>query len=288
MIGVLLLASLALPLLTEAASANSTFTNDGYFKMTKYGTTDEITIIFDSTDSSHLTVNDELVTLPDLADIGLNVSLIASEIFCLRYNTNSTFQCFSGNSNTGVSVGEDWSFTATGGTATFTNTTTNDSRTITYDNLYIINNDGDWVMKKSTVPAYVNDDSFFMGVGLTAGSSAIGIVGLNVSGSIEDGATITAWRGTGLTFTDIEIDESSVNSHINLYKLNKVTFTATDADNDTLDITYSYFIVPYQVTAEKATHLDNTESTLIDLIPLLLAVALVLGIIAYAIRARLS
>ena len=132
----------------------------------------------------------------------------------------------------------------------------------------------------------MNDDSFFMGVGITSGSSSIGIVGLNVSGSIEDDVTINAWRGTGLTFTNVVIVEEPVSSHINLYSLDKITFTATNENDDSLDITYSYFIVPYEVTAEKAQHLSDPMNAILNVIPIIIIVAVLLGVVAIFIIRR--
>lgn len=288
-IAIIVTATVMIPVFSDTTETERTFTNVGYFNMTDYSDSEEFTASWDST-TNLFTVNDTDTIDLSTIDVTQSRTIIACDTCALRLNagTPTTLQFFIGSSN--VAAGGDngdLTVTASNGSLTATNgASTPASRTTTYEKLYSISSDGEWTMKKTDTDAYMNGGSFFMGAGLTAGSSAIGIVGLTMSGDIDDGATVDVWRGTDITISNIDVVKTEHEGFLDLYDLEKVTFTATDADSDSLDITYTYFIVPVEVTAEHTQHLSDSESAIIMVIPVLIICAILVFAVGMVTRER--
>lgn len=260
-----------IPIFTDAGASEDTFKNEGYFYVNKVteGTT---TISFDYTNPSVLTVNDEEYTFEGMPS-DITVALTESSFLrfqpgtrCILYTSDSSYAG-------GTTSAKSLTISATDGTMTV-NLTGSDPATITYTDLYVISDSGEYVMKKSNESAYVLSDTVFFG----AGRSTIGTSDsefLMLSGTVEDGATFTTLRGSENTFTTPVIDATAIAGHEDLYDLSKVTTTATNSTGSS-NLTYSYFIVPAEVTAERSVHASPVESTLIGLIPLLMMVGILL------------
>lgn len=294
-VSLVVLAAVLVPILDDATATTDTYTNEGYFYMTEYGATDTIpTIFWDHTDPNKLTVGTDVIELP--TSTAIPISVVFTDDWLVRYSAgtpNSSAQLFTDTG--GVIVGAstsnnlDMTITFSSGTATVTNGT--DSATPTYTKLMSISTTGDYVMKKSTVDAYVNGDTevFVTGRSAFAFSPAIS-ANIDFSGSIDDGFSATIFNpSTGFTTGNFATTYTEVSDHDDLYKLSKVTFDVTKTEDSTVQpATYSQFVVPAEVTAERAEHLSGNQIELMQVIPVLIIVAILIGVVALVIRSRLD
>lgn len=287
---VVVLAAVLMPVLGDAQKTEDTFTNDGYFHMTKYTAADEdLTLTWDYTDPGVVTVNGNDF---DLSTVGIPITVLASTNGGARFEYVGTNQyCQFCNSagilTAAVSASATLTIVCSSGTMTATYSTPDNpdvTRTSTYDEYYCISETGDYVMKKTTSPAYMLNDSPIFALGVTKiGSPAIT---LSLQGSIDDGITVTQVSSTPtITYSTPVLDYSSVSDHNDLNKLTKITFTG-DNGGTVVNITYSYFIVPAEVTAERSVHLNGNEIAILGAIPALVIVALLIGVLALYMRSR--
>lgn len=298
-IGVLLLVTLALPIISSATETEATLTNEGIFKMNTATVDDEdITITWEYATPFIFDVNGAEVSLPEENTI-IHYSLVCTEDWTLRFrawNNGNGYELTVWTASQAASV---WTInsgspanatvTLSAGTASFVKGTS-DPVTLSYTEAYYLDAEGAYVMKNSSETAYLLEDSVIYSTGrsdATVNGSTVGAV-FHLEGTIKDGITATViYPPSGLTTANIQIVKTDADGYIGVYNFEKVTLDATDG-TDTTALTYGQVIVPYQITAEKAVHFSDAEITMLELIPLLLAVALVLGVIGYAIRARLS
>lgn len=278
-LAIIVLGTALAPIISDVAADSKTFKNEGYFLMDVVNSDEEFTATFDKASPKEIIINGESINID--FDYSSARSLMAGDNWCLRaslYQGQMLIQFFSGTSNVSAGVDADsMTIVNNGGTLTATNSNS-DTRSVEFESFYTISNNGDYVMKYSDKSAYMLNESVFVGVGLTSGSSAVGIVGLNVTGDMGD-VTITPWRGTDLTFSNIVISKSVVNGYIDLNKFDKVTFTVTDGESDSLDITYSYVIVPLYVTADVADPIPASHAALYFAIIPLMVVAILMMIV---------
>ena len=107
-----------------------------------------------------------------------------------------------------------------------------------------------------------------------------------MDGTIEDGVTFTAIKGaTTATFDDIVINAVAESGYKDLYKLSNVTATATYDGTDT-SMTYSYFVVPSEVTAERSAHVDGPTGDILAVIPVMMVLAILIGAVTLFIKTR--
>lgn len=287
----LVLAGAVLPVFAETTSATDTFTNEGYYRMSKTISDDttDITLIWDYTKPNTITVNDEDIVIN--ADV--TVSLLSDTNFVLRMLVNGGsvvgVQFYTSNGGAfSATIADSTSMSVVCSSGTATATVGETTRTANYDVVYYPDSNGDYVMKKGNDKAYMLNDSEFFGCGTTTTTSTNSL-GVVISGTIEDGADISIWRDlSGTTVIDTEsvnIDYSKVNSYIDLNELSKITFNVSNVD-DVYNITYSYFIVPYEVMAEKAIHPDGALSVMLNILPLLAIAGLVTGAVVWFISRK--
>lgn len=297
-IAVVLFAALLVPVIDSSTATDRTFTNDGYFRMSHYGTDDEITMQWDATSPKTVVVNDVEVPIEYYVDGG-QVTLIADTNFIARLNSTNSLSYIGSSGGTHTTT-ESATYVFSGGTATITNIVEGSPvvYTASYSDIYVPSNDGEFVMKKYDKSAYLNEDSVVFAYGMTrvknaaGGSTSSPGFGLEFEGSIADGLTSRVWRGDGLTLSDEQINYSVDSRYLDLYTFDAITATGTFTEvvedqtvlTDTL-ITYNYLLVPYQVTAEKAQHMSPAEISLVSIIPILV-LAGVLVAIAYVVGSR--
>ena len=290
-IAVIVCAVVLIPVVQESTEITTTFTNDGYFRMTHYGTDTDITITWSSDKPKTFVVNDEEITINyDVS--GGSVTVIADTNFLVRFNESSKSLTWVGTSGGSYGANESATFTFLEGTvnATLIANGNTQTRTTTYTDVYVPSLNGSFVMKKYDKPSYLNADSEIFAYGLSrvklydgTTSSSPGY-GIEFNGSIEDGLTSRVWRGSDtLSLSNETINYTTDASYIDLFVFNDITATATitqtvDDEPVTTDtvITYNYLLVPYQVTAEKSVHLDQTSIQLINVIPILVIIGIVM------------
>ncbi len=290
-ISIIVLASVLIPVLDDATATNDTFKNEGWVHMKKYDTTAEITAFWDHTKPHQITVGSTDIELP-IGAPGAEFVLTAcgTATFLLRYSSTSEttgallYNDVNGNLTASTAAGTDMTISISGGTITAT-VTGQTARTGTYtDYLFFVSDDtGGYVMKKPTVKAYLNEDSEVVGIGRTA-LGTNGTFSFVIEGNIEDGWTGSVYQTTGPVLSDITGVYSVVDSHLDLYSFDKITLTATISDTD-YPVTYNQVIVPYEVTAEKAQHLTDGMSAILNVIPIMIIIAVLLGVLGlYMIR----
>lgn len=275
-----------LPIFQDVTATEDTYDNTtnaiGYYNKLDLTGDNTVTFVWDHTKPTKVTVNDNEFDLPDVSSYPNGVSLIVSEGLAIRYYVQSGaryfIQSIGGNTTAGA-----WGYGSSQGSTDVTITL--DSSGWTYNNstytltgdTYIISQKGDYVMKNPNTKAYLLDDSSTGALGITVISGVWVIMGWNSN----SGANITPveyYPPDGYTITNVVVNSSAVDSHVGLSTLDKVTFTATNVEDTSVhsDVTYSYFIVPASVTAERVTHGDDGFNTIVNLIPLVIGMGLLL------------
>ena len=132
-------------------------------------------------------------------------------------------------------------------------------------------------MKDRNKPAYLHgSDSVYYGAGLSSLSGSV-LSSLYLEGNIDE-FEVTPMSSL-CTVSNEEIVSNSVSGYLDLYSLDKLKFTTTyspiDGDPTDVNQTYSYFAVPYEVTAEKSQHLDSGTIAIINAIPIIIIVAMI-------------
>lgn len=285
-VGVILVATILIPIVSDATATEKTFENEGYFAVSKHLSTDEdVSIEWDHASPNIITVNDTDVPLPTSNG---SWTIVGTETTALvRYSisgTTITVQIFGTSPQVlcNTTNGYDCiiAITSSGVTLTSTAESGNTATAATTDPIWYAAPNGDYVMKLSDKVAYVNGDSEIYAIGM----SQIGGVGgkmITVRGNIDDGFSAeVVYPTSGYTTGDVTATFTESKNYLDLYELDKFQFDATDTGTSTTTAqTYSYFIVPHEVTAEKAKHMSSAEITLAGIIPLLVVVGLILGIV---------
>ena len=290
-VGVLLFASLLIPMTNEAVATTNTFENDGYFYMQKITAEDTNTYTLtyeydpDATNHYSYTYNGEAINTDVWPAQPINVTLATNgDTWLLRAGLNEYIglQGFGGNINGGGH--NSWKTVATFSSGTITVTYTNAQgtegtpKTDSYTDLWIYSpTPTDYVMKKADKAAYMLDDSEYLAMGVTSMSAWNTVI--QITGTVEDfTASIVYPPNLTTTITNPVVIADDLSAYVDLYALDKLTFTINDGTT-TVDATYSYFIIPAEVTAEKAVHADDSTRAIIGVIPVIVIVGLIAGII---------
>lgn len=308
-IGVILAGSLLMPVINDTTEVERTFTNEGYYTMDAVTESTVRVIEWEKANPDTLIVDDVPFDM-SFVEINKSYTIIGSDSMILRYihdTTNRGVMIFSNDSNaayvsfhtgTAATSGDKATITLSNNSVTFiTDGTTPINKTIANigNDAYVINptGTGDYsvVMKKADMPAYVLGDSTirFMGISVAGGPGGIALYGI---GTLDDGIEIstiyTINTTTDVSYSDPEPTDTEISGYDSLYSLDKYTFTISYTDNGTpktFDATYSYFLIPNEVTAEKSQHLNGGEIALMNAIPIMVIVALLMAAVgAIALR----
>ena len=287
-VGVIFIGALLGPVINDVSETQGTYTNNGYYTMKRITAddTDEYTLTWvRSTDV--FTLNGEVVDIGDHSQYSdsLGVSVAMTDVSVSRYVSGLRVQTWISN------IGGSFGYSATTMTINFNNgtmTVTADegleseaNRSTTYEYAYFISNTGDYEMKAKDKTAAVKADSELYAVGVTyinnstaPSTPILSVLKMTGDASEVEFSAIYGLSGT-ITFDDIEIHKTANSKFVGVYDLEKVTATATYDDAET-SLTYSYFIVPKEITAEYTQHLDAGEIALLAVLPLIAITALLL------------
>lgn len=291
-VSLICIASVMMPVLSDATTTEKTFTNDGYFRMSEYDDSD-YKVVWDHTAPSQVTINDTEVVSFEGMDSYQAVTYVATDEFAIRFlndPSNPRVQIYGtstwGFTSASVSSATDITMTVSEGSTTIS-TTADPVVSITSTTpsvMYVVDAAGDFVMKDKNSSAYVLNDSNIVLCGITQGTNLE--AGVYAAGDVIDGLTYQLFRPSSQSetavFSDEVITSSAVSGYIGLQQLDKINFALT-LSNQSLSPEYTYFIVPYQVTAELSDHLNAGEISLIMVIPLIVIVSL-LAIVVRAIN----
>lgn len=300
-IGVLVFASLLIPVVDQATATTDTLENTGYYYMDEITADDTAThtIKWDATAPKILTVDGVDM---DITSWGLGayqqVTVFATETDIIRLGVpnnpdvaglqwiqirGGTIGYAQANSIMMASISS--------GAASISLDSEPTPRALTYTSAFIISSDaGAYVMKKSNESAFLKEDSVIYGMGNTTlnnGENSTVNTVLKVMGTMDDLTITSVVAAVDVSTSDIVIDTTPVNGYIGLYKFDKITFVATVNSADT-DCIYSYVIVPASVTAEKAIHADEPTRDILAVLPLILICALIMGVLGYAVYTRIE
>lgn len=283
------------PIFTEVTATEDTFTNDGYYRMAE--TTEETTIVWDTGNNPNvLVVNDVEISLTAM-NLRLNYSytIAFSKDFVLRYyylGTSSSMDIYaSGYTGVGInqSSGAIGTFTINENGITLEKSDSETTLTATHTgDFFVINPNGIYTMKKMDVSAYLLEDStIFYACGTSLVATNV-VSSFYIEGTVDD-YTITPMSSNVNTENESSTHDD-VSGYVDLVLLDKLTFDSiysppggTETERSQ---TYSYFLVPYQVTAEKSVHGDEVFNTVINLIPLLAGVGLLMAGVYYFISRK--
>jgi hypothetical protein len=302
LVSITLLAGVLMPVLDDATATTDTFSNDGYFTYDAINDDTDLTITWAVATPGAVTVGDKTITMPSGAG---NWTIVGSTNFTMRYYSGSSatgLQCYgsagylSANDVNAVSATITINSTSMVFSRTGTDGTTVTSTTFPMGNHgFVVNGEGKGALtlKYSDQAAYVLNDSdiYLCGTTFVTGSGTNDFVGVFGYGSIDDGVTLSSFYGnTGqntVSFGTPTITYTEDPDHIDLYQISKVDFALTQ-NAATVDATYSYFVVPTEVTAERSVHFTDNENAIFAVIPVLVIIAILVGVVALVLRSRMD
>lgn len=281
-VGVVLVSTMLFPIISDVSATEKTLTNDGLWRMKEIENGDT----WEKTSGGTWSYNDD-----DVLNYGTNGvwNACLGDNWLVRCNGNARGTFVSGTS-TGAEV------IAATDVITISGSGINSTATPSITG-YGYSATGEYVLTSPTVAPYVKSDTPLYATGLTEIEGSSGDVVIHFTGNIEDGLAVTGYARLGgvqfdsVTISDVVIDKTEVAGYVDLYVINAITFTITAPYTDngetttyTQDATYTSYVVPYEVTAELSQHLNDTELTLVGIIPLLVVIGLILGVLAIFAR----
>lgn len=293
-IGIIVLGSVLMPIMNDATATTDKFTNDGYFRMSV--PTDEYVITYaPSVDGkSVIGINGEKYDLASSIPPYASRSIAFAENYIVRMFNDGGSGVFSLQLwNAAYVVGVSSStFTGTltitidDGTLTWVNSATESTTTYSYTgDMICIDPNGDMILKKADSKSYVLKDSTIIyggGISLLAGTTYSGIY---LEGTVED-YDVTVLN-QNVTVSDKSEVYSDVDGYVDLVQFEKFTFNTTYNGN-VASQTYSYVVVPYEVDAERSIHFTPGQNAIFAAIPVMIILAVLLGVVALVIRSRMD
>ena len=144
---------------------------------------------------------------------------------------------------------------------------------------------GDYVL--STTDKYIREDSSIIVAGGRT-DSGVQKIFTTFDTTIED-LDVDVWVAANssdwLTSTVTNLAANSTDLGHGISKLSSITFTVT-ANNVDTGVTYTYFLVPEKVTADP--DFTGGAASILSIVPMLIIVAILLGVIALVIRSRME
>lgn len=277
-----------LPVFAETTSADTTFTNDGYYNLSLIDENTDITMSWDHTIPKTIVCNGSEIDLSKIP-VGLAVSIVGSDSVVIRYinNNNGSSSIFFNGRGVGQVIlnstsTEDMTFSITNDTLNGTFGT--QERNVAISSGYYANSSGDYVLKKTDSVAYVKDDTIIL-AGLTSVSPTVSFGAFGI-GTIDDMTVTPVLSNQPYTIDNVNVNAVDNSKYIDLYNLSTITFDIVGEDSSVTPATYSYFAVPYEVTAEKVNHVDGPTKAIMDLLPILIGIGLIIGIAGVVLARR--
>lgn len=275
MVSVALIGGLLVPIVNNAIATSDTYINEGYFFMDKYDSTTNLSITWNYDNPDEFIVNGAVVKYENA---NLFVSVIISKEFAVRVTADGLSLAYygSGSSFSANESNPNFSLTYEGGVCTASNGTTEKSTNTAW--LFCISNDGDYVMKKSNESVYLNENSEILANGITYFGSA-------GAQTVIYGDWMDPTHEAASTITDFTVNYEKIDSHVDLYTLSSYTFDMTREDV-TQAVTYSYFVVPYEVTADRVVPMDPVAAGVLTVAPIIVITSILAMVAAVLIRSK--
>lgn len=290
-VGIVTFSGVLIPAIESGVDTEDTFTNIGAFYV-EVNPTDTYTIEYDkATEVGVVYINDE----PLNVEFSTGYTILAIDNAILRLQSGDSTIQYKGNGQyiTGIKM---LNITVSDGSISGTfQTLSNESPvswpTTSYTKVFIASTETqDNVMTYYTSankgPVKMNGDSNIQAFGQTSlntsGSPVLSLI--NISGNIDDGVTINVLNATtgvaieGVTISNLSINADPVSGYIDLYNLTSITFTIT-YDGVTTDVSYSAYVIPTEVTAEKSIHADASTILLFQTIPVFIVLGMIVAVV---------
>lgn len=289
-ISIIMLGSVLVPVINDTSEKEATLTNEGYYFMDSVDpATDTILLEWDHTNPSIVTVNSIDYDMQDIPK-GQAVTVLGGDNFIVRYYVTTsgvTYIQSYGTTYVGVNDGETDDITVTLSSGNLKITTTSNPTGVTYQpsTIYSITQSGQYVLKKATSTAFVKSDSDLIALGRSQ-SGSVGTC-VYMTGNIDDGMTISYYYDGSNTPTndDIVINANGDGRYVDVYVFKDITFDITQSTT-TYPVTYSYLLVPAEITAEKSAHLDDGQINILSTIPVIIIIAIILMVASLFIKNR--
>lgn len=286
-IGLILTFTAVMPLVSDYSEAKTFDNKEGsLFSVEKITEDSPYQFVWDITNRTSATINGKEFNLSP------STLICTSGDYLLRYSYNS------GNGNASIqSIGGSLGLllstsSATTGSLTIDNTTNTGYLTFTLvkdggdpvvktyaiGDTYGMSDKGDYVMKSPNQTAYLKSDSEILAMGLTTFNGDYA-TGFYISGNPTDGFTAVNFFPVPATAntSNLTSDLTEIDNYVDLYTLKEIKFTISGVSDPTIttNATYSYFIVPSEVTADP----DNPAAykNLVSVLPLFALILLVAG-----------
>lgn len=281
-----------LPVFADTTQADDTFTNEGYYNMEKVDNSTNKTISWTGANPNIIVIDNENLDLTGL--IG-NYTIFGSDSVIVRWS-NGAMRWYSDDTSGGTTSTDTLTVVIDSGNVSITKNGATTS-TVIGNNAWIAsvgNSDYVAVMKNANKPAYVNGDSEVYLIGVSVGASIDRTICVFANGNINDGLDIQplyiGGEFSNVVFTDETVTYTENTNYEDLYLLDKYEFSVSYTQggvDKSADLTYNYFIVPSEVTAERSVHPEGASKILMDLLPVIIGGGLLLGVVAVVIRRRM-
>lgn len=293
-VGVIMVGSVLVPVLNDVAADSSTFDNrkDSLYEMEHVDNNTTYMMEWRAANPTEVIVNGAVANVTN----GTIICSVNKWIYRFGMDSNGYYiqpigEGLSGVVNSGQNPDAIIRISISNGqfiyTSIISGSETTQTAEISDGYAIVADGSGDFVMKSPNQNAYIKSGSKFVGMGVTT-IDDIWYNGFCTVGSIAEGMTISQFSGpTTYDISNTTISQSVVSGYNDLHSISKFEFDVTNpSTSGVTHITYNYFIVPAEVTADKSdpTPLGNYES-LVFTIPLMFIVSLV-AIFAYTIGRR--
>lgn len=264
MLGAVVFAGL-LPVFADTSSSDTTFKNEGLYYMEN--PTDTVSVKFLGNTDWEIDGEPLIYTPNGATNIIVTESIFIRNVGQVRGGLYQTWQSAD--------------LTISGGTITGTAMVSGVETSINYpyDWIYVATNeDSPNIMTDPAKDTYIVEDSVIIGRGITAIKDSDGNNQfVNFSVDVENMTATVSTTISAVSISDVVLNTEEVNGYNGLYKFTSVTFDAKWGDYVT-PVTYSIVIAPSEVTAEKTIHPDGPTAALLNLLPVLIAIGLIVGI----------
>lgn len=282
LVSITVLAGVLMPILTDYGSDTFTYTNTGTPYAAFDGETHTIVVSYDGSTTT-ITTDGESCQLPDFSLYG-NATIIYGSDAIIRLNNAGAIRGFSDafygiNATSGKDVTLELSSTA----VTMTDGT--DTRVVPITPLAYIASEGEY--RLSLNPCVTDDTVIIGGTSELTGGKYISTVAV---GPVDDLSITNPFcnLGTGVTITSIEATVNATDVSGSLKKIDNITFNVVLSDDTEQNAVFSYFLAPEKVTYDNPNYLGDNVSSLLLVIPMLVIVAILIGVVALVIRSRLD
>lgn len=283
-VGIVTFSGVLIPAIESGVDTEDTFTNNGYARFSK---TDSETVITWTPSVDRNTININGIDTPLSGfpkTFNYSYSIAFSDDFILRIYMDGAgvqnMQIWQSGYRTGMASTSTYTgtFTISDDTLSF-NSGAPDAVTSTYTHTgdyLVIDPAGDQIMKPRTETAYVLEDSSIIYAGGISGVDTSVLTGFYIEGTVGE-YNFTPML-SGVTVDNVQTNYTEVSEYVGLLKLENIKFDTTYNDN-VIHQTYSYFLVPYEVTAEKSIHADATTILLFQTIPVFIVLGMIVAVV---------